>query len=54
MKKIYLILAITGLFFCTKCFGEIDFEISLNSSENGINIKSSTNYISLDTIIIPD
>ena len=54
MKKIYLVLVILGLFCSVKCFGEIDFVISLNSSENGIIIKSSTNYISLDTIIIPD
>ena len=54
MKKIYLILVILGLFCSGKCFGEINFVISLNSSKNGIVIKSSTNYISLDTIIIPD
>ena len=56
MKKIYLVLVILGLFCSGKCFGEINFEISLNSSNNGIIIKSSknTNYISLDTIIIPD
>ena len=53
MKKIYLILAILGLFCSVKCFGEINFKRSLNSS-NGIIINSSPNYISLDTIIIPD
>ena len=53
MKKIYLVLVILGLFCSVKCFGEINFKRSLNSS-NGIIINSSPNYISLDTIIIPD
>ena len=56
MKKIYLILAILGLFCSVKCFGEIDFILKHDAINlKGLIIqKNISEYIKYDTIVIPD